>query len=36
VLSIDAGKTLLVDGDALVAAADAANIVVVGREAGGA
>jgi DUF1009 family protein len=31
VLSIDAGKTLLVDGDALIQAADAAGITVVGR-----
>jgi DUF1009 family protein len=31
VLSIDAGKTLLVDGDALIKAADAAGITVVGR-----
>jgi DUF1009 family protein len=30
-LSIDAGRTLVLDGDAVVAAADAANIAVVGR-----
>jgi DUF1009 family protein len=30
-LSIDAGRTLLVDGDAVVEAADAAGIAVVGR-----
>jgi DUF1009 family protein len=30
-LSIDAGKTLVLDGDAFVRAADAAGIVVVGR-----
>ena len=30
-LSIDAGKTLLVDGDAVIRAADAAGIVIVGR-----
>ena len=30
-LSIDAGKTLILDGEALVRAADAAGIVVVGR-----
>jgi DUF1009 family protein len=35
-LSIDAGKTLLVDGDALLGAADAANIAVVGRGTGAA
>jgi DUF1009 family protein len=33
-LSIDAGRTLIVDGDAFIRAADAANIVVVGRRAG--
>ena len=32
-LSIDAGRTLIVDGDAFIRAADAANIVVVGRRA---
>ncbi len=31
VLSVDAGKTLMIDGDAIVAAADAAGIAVVGR-----
>jgi len=31
VLSVDAGKTLLVDGDAIVRAADEAGIVIVGR-----
>jgi DUF1009 family protein len=31
VLSVDAGKTLLLDGDAVVAAADAAGIAFVGR-----
>lgn len=31
-LSIDAGRTLVLDGDAFVEAADAAGIVVVGRE----
>jgi DUF1009 family protein len=30
-LSIDAGKTLIVDGDAFVREADAAGIVVLGR-----
>jgi hypothetical protein len=33
-LSIDAGRTLLVDGDAVVRAADAAGIAIVGRPAG--
>jgi DUF1009 family protein len=33
-LSIDAGKTLLVDGDAVLAAADAAGIAIAGRRAG--
>jgi DUF1009 family protein len=32
-LSIDAGKTLVVDGEAVFAAADAANIAIVGRSA---
>jgi DUF1009 family protein len=32
VLSVDAGKTLMIDGDAIVAAADAAAIAIVGRE----
>ncbi len=31
VLSVDAGKTLMLDGDAIVAAADAAGITIVGR-----
>ena len=31
-LSIDAGRTLVIDGDAVFAAADAAGIAVVGRE----
>jgi len=31
VLSVDAGKTLMIDGDAIVAAADAAGIAMVGR-----
>lgn len=31
VLSIDAGRTLVLDGDAVVEAADAANLTVVGR-----
>ena len=31
VLSIDAGKTLVLDGDAMIRAADAAAIAVVGR-----
>jgi len=33
-LSIDAGRTLLIDGDAVVRAADAAGIAIVGRPAG--
>ena len=33
-LSIDAGKTLMVDGDAVIQAANEAGIVVVGRAAG--
>ena len=32
VLSIDAAKTLMVDGEAFVEAANRANIAVVGRE----
>ena len=32
VLSVDAGKTLLVDGNAVVRAADAAGIAIVGRQ----
>jgi DUF1009 family protein len=31
-LSIDAGKTLMVDGDAISRAADAAGIAIVGRQ----
>jgi UDP-2,3-diacylglucosamine hydrolase len=31
VLSVDAGKTLMIDGDAIVAAADQAGIAMVGR-----
>jgi len=31
VLSVDAGKTLMIDGDAIVKAADAADICIVGR-----
>jgi DUF1009 family protein len=31
VLSVDAGKTLMIDGDAIVKAADAAGIAIVGR-----
>ncbi len=31
VLSVDAGKTLMIDGDAVVRAADAAGIAIVGR-----
>jgi DUF1009 family protein len=31
VLSIDAGKTLVLDGEAMIAAADEAGIAVVGR-----
>jgi hypothetical protein len=31
-LSIDAGKTLILDGDAFIGAADAAGIVVMGRD----
>ena len=30
--SVDAGKTLMVDGDAVVRAADEAGICIVGRE----
>jgi UDP-2,3-diacylglucosamine hydrolase len=33
-LSIDAGKTLMIDGDAIVRAADAAGICIVGRTPG--
>jgi len=32
VLSVDAGKTLMIDGDAIVRAADAAGITIVGRQ----
>jgi UDP-2,3-diacylglucosamine hydrolase len=32
VLSVDAGKALMIDGDAVVKAADAAGICIVGRE----
>jgi UDP-2,3-diacylglucosamine hydrolase len=31
ILSVDAGKTLMIDGDAIVKAADAAGICIVGR-----
>jgi UDP-2,3-diacylglucosamine hydrolase len=31
VLSVDAGKTLMIDGEAIVAAADAAGVTIVGR-----
>jgi DUF1009 family protein len=31
-LSIDAGRTLVLDGDAFIEAANAVGIVVVGRE----
>ena len=31
VLSIDAGRTLMIDGEAIIAAADAAGIAIVGR-----
>ena len=31
ILSIDAGRTLMIDGDAIVKAADAAGICIVGR-----
>jgi DUF1009 family protein len=30
-LSVDAGKTLMIDGDAIVKAADEAGIAIVGR-----
>jgi hypothetical protein len=30
-LSVDAGKTLMIDGDAIVRAADEAGITLVGR-----
>jgi DUF1009 family protein len=32
VLSVDAGKALLVDGEAIIRAADAAGIAIVGRD----
>lgn len=35
VLSVDAGKTLMIDGDAVTAAADAAGISIVGRRVAG-
>ena len=35
-ITVDAGKTLIVDGDRFLEAADAANIAVVGRPLGGA
>ncbi len=35
-LSVDAGRTLMIDGDAIIAAADAAGITVVGRSRPGA
>ena len=31
VLSVDAGKTLMIDGDAIIRAADEAGIAIVGR-----
>jgi DUF1009 family protein len=31
-LSVDAGRTLILDGDAVVAAADEAGITIVGRQ----
>ena len=34
ILSIDAGRTLMIDGDAIVKAADEAGIAIVGRAAG--
>ena len=34
VLSVDAGKTLMIDGDAVISAADDAGIAIVGRPAG--
>lgn len=36
VLSVDGGRTLMIDGDAIVAAADAAGIAIVGRPTAGA
>jgi len=35
-LSVDAGKTLMIDGDAIVSSADEAGIVIVGRALSGA
>jgi DUF1009 family protein len=32
VLSVDAGKTLMIDGDAILRAADDAGITIVGRQ----
>jgi DUF1009 family protein len=34
-ISVDAGKTLLVDGQAVIDAANAAGIAIVGREVNG-
>jgi DUF1009 family protein len=34
VLSVDAGKTLMVDGDAIIAAADQSGITLIGRRVG--
>jgi len=34
-LSVDAGKTLMIDGDAIIKAADEADIAIVGRSLGG-
>ena len=34
-LSVDAGKTLMIDGDAIVRTADQAGIAIIGREIGG-
>jgi DUF1009 family protein len=33
-LSVDAGKTLMIDGDAVIKAADEAGIAIVGRSGG--
>jgi DUF1009 family protein len=33
-LSVDAGKTLMIDGEAVIRAADDANIAIVGRDPG--
>jgi DUF1009 family protein len=35
ILSVDAGKTLMIDGDAIVRAADEAGICIIGRVSGG-